>query len=120
MINTQNTLSLMIIEKLYIVIHVNKCISCVFSAQQMLLLCQGMNGVRKEGESVVWNHHRQSFQGESLTVTACPQTVKLIQFFFSSDVVKLLVKDTIYSKSHRPSSACRPETKHTQQYNFPL
>ncbi|XP_053708907.1 BCL6A transcription repressor a isoform X2 [Synchiropus splendidus] len=29
-------------------------------AQQMLLLCQGVNGVRKEAESVVWNHQKQS------------------------------------------------------------
>lgn len=40
----------------------------------MLLLCQGVNGMRKDGESVVWNHHKQSFQGESLTVNASPQT----------------------------------------------
>ncbi|XP_027883466.1 BCL6A transcription repressor a isoform X1 [Xiphophorus couchianus] len=31
-------------------------------AQQMLLLCQGVNGMRKDGESVVWNHHKQGFQ----------------------------------------------------------
>ncbi|KAI3368348.1 hypothetical protein L3Q82_008053 [Scortum barcoo] len=31
-------------------------------AQQMLLLCPGVNGVRKDGESVVWSHHKQSFQ----------------------------------------------------------
>ncbi|XP_031728882.1 BCL6A transcription repressor a isoform X1 [Anarrhichthys ocellatus] len=31
-------------------------------AQQMLLLCQGVSGMRKDGESVVWNHHKQSFQ----------------------------------------------------------
>lgn len=49
------------------------------TAQQMLLLCQGVNGMRKDGEAVVWNHHKQSFQGESLTVNACPQLVKLIQ-----------------------------------------
>ncbi|KAA8589747.1 hypothetical protein FQN60_013112 [Etheostoma spectabile] len=30
-------------------------------AQQMLLLCQGVTGMRKDGESVVWNHHKQSF-----------------------------------------------------------
>lgn len=45
----------------------------------MLLLCQGVNGVRKDGEAVVWNHHKQSFHGESLTVNACPQLMKLIQ-----------------------------------------
>ncbi|XP_054644816.1 BCL6A transcription repressor a isoform X1 [Dunckerocampus dactyliophorus] len=30
-------------------------------AQQMLLLCQGADGTRKEGESLLWNHHKQSF-----------------------------------------------------------
>uniref|UniRef100_UPI0037E972A3 BCL6A transcription repressor a isoform X2 n=1 Tax=Semicossyphus pulcher TaxID=241346 RepID=UPI0037E972A3 len=28
----------------------------------MLLLCHGVNGVRKDGEPAVWNHHKQSFQ----------------------------------------------------------
>ncbi|TNN74151.1 hypothetical protein EYF80_015596 [Liparis tanakae] len=32
------------------------------NAQQMLLLCQGVNGMRKDGEAVIWNHHKQSFQ----------------------------------------------------------
>ncbi|KAF6727888.1 B-cell lymphoma 6 protein [Oryzias melastigma] len=32
-------------------------------AQQMLLLCQGgVNSVRKDGESLAWNHHKQGFQ----------------------------------------------------------
>ncbi|XP_040039552.2 BCL6A transcription repressor a isoform X3 [Gasterosteus aculeatus] len=31
-------------------------------AQQMLLLCQGVSGMRKDGESVVWNQHKHSFQ----------------------------------------------------------
>uniref|UniRef100_A0A1A8JF78 B-cell CLL/lymphoma 6a (Zinc finger protein 51) n=1 Tax=Nothobranchius kuhntae TaxID=321403 RepID=A0A1A8JF78_NOTKU len=31
-------------------------------AQQMLLLCQGVNGMRKDREPVVWNHHKQGFQ----------------------------------------------------------
>nr|XP_015817853.2 BCL6A transcription repressor a isoform X1 [Nothobranchius furzeri] len=31
-------------------------------AQQMLLLCQGVNGTRKDREPVVWNHHKQGFQ----------------------------------------------------------
>ncbi|KAK2835956.1 hypothetical protein Q5P01_016440 [Channa striata] len=32
------------------------------SSQQMLFLCQGGNGMRKNGEAVVWNRHKQSFQ----------------------------------------------------------
>ncbi|TNM87732.1 hypothetical protein fugu_005953, partial [Takifugu bimaculatus] len=30
--------------------------------QEMFLLCQGLNGPIKETESVIWNHHKQSFQ----------------------------------------------------------
>lgn len=57
------------------------CFFAEFRAQQMLLLCQGVNGMRKDGESVVWNHHKQSFQGESLTVNASPQTHEMNSTF---------------------------------------
>ena len=55
----------------------------VLSAQQMLLLCQGVNEMRKDGEPAVWTHHKQSFQGESLTVNACPQLTTLIHISLS-------------------------------------
>lgn len=49
----------------------------------MLLLCQGVSGMRKDGEPAVWTHHKQSFQGESLTVNACPQLTTLIHISLS-------------------------------------
>lgn len=37
----------------------------------MLLLCQGgVSSMRKDGESLAWNHHKQGFQGESLLTAA--------------------------------------------------
>lgn len=53
----------------------------VSPAHQMLLLCQGVNGMRKEGDSVVWSHHKQGFQGESLTVNVPTSPRDLSQNF---------------------------------------
>lgn len=50
------------------------CLCRVPPAQQMLLLCQGVSGMRKDGESVVWNQHKHSFQGESPIVNRYPQS----------------------------------------------
>lgn len=62
----------------------------------MLLLGQGVTGMRKDGESAVWNHHKQSFRGESLTVNACPQLVTLMQV---SDAVIRIPLTKLYKPS---------------------
>lgn len=73
--------------------------------------------MRKDGESAVWSHHKQSFQGESLTLKACPQLLKLKQL--SDAVIRTPYPSPILTgKGYVNSDQVSDETNYTVRPPF--